>query len=76
LVGKPNGERPLGRPRCRWVNKIRMYLVGMGWGDVDWIGLAQNKENWIARSNVKMDLRVSTKCWETLEWLHTCWALD
>jgi hypothetical protein len=41
LVGKPEGRRPLGRPRRRWVN-IRMDLGEVGWGDVDWIGLAQD----------------------------------
>jgi hypothetical protein len=40
LVGKPEGKRPLGRPRCRWVDNIRMDLGEMGWGDVNWIGLA------------------------------------
>jgi hypothetical protein len=40
LVGKPEGRRPLGRPRRRWVHNIRMDLVEVGWGDVDWIGLA------------------------------------
>jgi hypothetical protein len=40
LVGKPDGKRPLGRPRLRWVNNIRMDLGEVGWGDVDWIGLA------------------------------------
>jgi hypothetical protein len=39
-VGKPEGKRPLGRPRCRWVDNIRIDLVEVGWGDVDWIGLA------------------------------------
>jgi hypothetical protein len=39
LVGKPEGERPLGRPRRRWVDNIRMDLGEVGWGDVDWIGL-------------------------------------
>jgi hypothetical protein len=39
-VGKPEGKRPLGRPRCRWVDNIRMDLGEVGWGDVDWIGLA------------------------------------
>jgi hypothetical protein len=37
LVGKPEGRRPLGRPRHRWVDNIRMDLVEVGWGDVDWI---------------------------------------
>jgi hypothetical protein len=40
LVGKPEGKRPLGRPRHRWVDNIRMDLGEVGWGDVDWIGLA------------------------------------
>jgi hypothetical protein len=44
LVGKPEGRRPLGRPRRRWLNSIKMDLVEVGWGDVDWIGLAQNRD--------------------------------
>jgi hypothetical protein len=40
LVGKPEGTRPLGRPRCRWVDNIKMDLGKVGWGGVDWIGLA------------------------------------
>jgi hypothetical protein len=43
LVGKPEGNRPLGGPRRRWVDNIRMDLGEVGWGDVDWIGLAQDK---------------------------------
>jgi hypothetical protein len=43
LVGKPEGKRPLGRPRRRWVNNIRMDLVEVRCGDVDWIGLAQDR---------------------------------
>jgi hypothetical protein len=38
MVGKPEGKRPLGRPRRRWVDNIRMALGEVGWGDVDWIG--------------------------------------
>jgi hypothetical protein len=49
LVGKPEGKRPLGRPRCRWVdNIIRMDLGEVGWGDVDWIGLVQDRNRWRA----------------------------
>jgi hypothetical protein len=40
LVGKPEGKRPLGRPRPRWVDNIKMDLRDIGWGDVDWIDLA------------------------------------
>jgi hypothetical protein len=43
LVGKPEGKRPLGRPRRRWVDNIRMDLEEVGWSDVDWIGLAQDR---------------------------------
>jgi hypothetical protein len=44
LVGKPEGRWPVGRPRRRWLDNIRMELVEVGWGDVDWIGLAQHRE--------------------------------
>jgi hypothetical protein len=44
LVGKPEGRRPLARPRRRWLDNIRMGLVEVGWGDVDWIGLAQDRK--------------------------------
>jgi hypothetical protein len=44
LVGKPEGRRPLGKPRRRWVDNIRMDLVEVGWGDMDWIGLAQYRD--------------------------------
>jgi hypothetical protein len=51
LVGKPGGGRPLGRPRFRWVGNIRMDLVVVGWGDVDWIRLAQARDRWRAFVN-------------------------
>jgi hypothetical protein len=44
LVGKPEGKRPQGRPRRRWVNNIRMDFGEVGWSDVDWIGLAQDRD--------------------------------
>ena len=46
LVGKPEGRRPLGRPRCRWVNNVRMDLQEVGCGYMDWIGLAQDRDRW------------------------------
>jgi hypothetical protein len=46
LVGKPEGKRPLGRARSKWVNNIKMDLGEVGWGDVDWIGLAQDGDRW------------------------------
>jgi hypothetical protein len=45
LVGKPEGKRPLGRPRRRWVDNFRMDLREIGWGGVDWIGLTQNSDS-------------------------------
>jgi hypothetical protein len=59
LVGKPEGKRPLGRPRRRWVYNIRMDLGEVGWGDVDWIGLAQDKNRWRALVNSVLNLWVS-----------------
>jgi hypothetical protein len=44
LVGKTEGKTPLGRPRRRWVDNIKMYLGEVGWCDVDWIGLAQDRK--------------------------------
>ena len=46
LVGKPEGKRPLGRPRRRWVDNIRMNLQEVGYGYMDWIGLAQVRDSW------------------------------
>jgi hypothetical protein len=46
LVGKPEGRKPLGRPRRRWLINIRMDLVEVGWGDVEWIGLAQDRDRY------------------------------
>jgi hypothetical protein len=58
LVGKPEGKRPLGRPRLRWVDNIKMDLGEIGWGGVDWIGLAQDRDKWRALLNSVMTLRV------------------
>jgi hypothetical protein len=58
LMGKPEGKRPLGRPRCRWVNNIKMDLGEVGWGDVDWIGLAQDRNRRRALVNSVLNLRV------------------
>jgi hypothetical protein len=58
LAGKPEGRRPLRRPRRRWVDNIRMDLVQVGWDDVDWVGLAQDRDRWRALVNSVMNLRV------------------
>jgi hypothetical protein len=53
-VGKPEGKRPLGRPRHRWVDNIKLYLGEIGGGGVDWIGLAQDRDKWRVFLNVAM----------------------
>jgi hypothetical protein len=58
LVGKPEGKRPLGRPRCRWIDNIKMDLLEIGLGLVDWICLAQDRYRWRALVNPEMNLRV------------------
>jgi hypothetical protein len=58
LVGKPEEGRPLGRPRRRWLDNIRMHLEEVGWGDVDWISLAQDRDKWGALVNAAINLRV------------------
>jgi hypothetical protein len=57
-VGKPEGRRPLGRPRRRWLHNIRMDLVEVEWGDVDCIGLAEDRDRWRALVNSVLNLRV------------------
>jgi hypothetical protein len=58
LVGKPEGKRTLGRPRRRWEDSIRMDLREIGWGGVDWIDLAHDRDQWRALVNTVMNLRV------------------
>jgi hypothetical protein len=58
LMGKPERRSPLRRPRRRWLNNIRMNLVEVGWGDVDWIGLVQDRDRWKALVNSVLNLRV------------------
>jgi hypothetical protein len=58
LVGNAEGKRPLARPRHKWVGNIRMDLGEVGWGDVDWIGLAQGRKRWRALENSVLNLRV------------------
>ena len=58
LVGKPEGERPLGRPRRRCVDNITMDLQEMGCRCMDWIGLAQDRDRWRTLVSTEMNLRV------------------
>jgi hypothetical protein len=58
LVGKPEGKRPRGRPRCRW-DDITMDVKYIGWGGMYWIDLAQDRDQWRALLNTVLNLRVS-----------------
>jgi hypothetical protein len=58
LLGKPEGKRPLGRPRRSWMDNIKMYLLQIGVSVVDWIGLAQDRYRWRAVVKSVMNLRV------------------
>jgi hypothetical protein len=64
LVGKPEGKRPLGSPRHRWVDNIKMGVREIGWSSMDWIYLAQDRDHW----------KICIKFWEILEYLHS-WQL-
>ena len=57
LVGKPEGKRPLGRPRRRWEDDIKIDLQEVGWRGMDWIELAQDRDRWRALVNAAMNLR-------------------
>ena len=69
LVGKTEGKRPLGRPRRRWVDNIRMDLQEVGCGYMDWIGLAQDRDNWRTLVSAVMHLQAP---WNTGNFLTSC----
>ena len=58
LVGKPEGKRPLGRPRHRWEDNVKMDLLEVGGGGGDWMELAQDKERWWALVSTEMNFRI------------------
>jgi hypothetical protein len=58
LVGEPEGKTPLGRPRCRWLDNIKMDFAERGLRGVDWIGLVQDRYRWRALVNAEMNFRV------------------
>jgi hypothetical protein len=58
LVGKPEGKGPLGRPRRRWVDNIKMELREIGWASMEWIDLAEDRDQWRALVNTVMNLRI------------------
>jgi hypothetical protein len=57
-VGKPEGKRPLGRPRCKWVDNIKIDLTEIRWGGMDLIDLAQDRDRWMTFMNTVLNLRV------------------
>jgi len=59
LVVKPEGKRPIGSPRCRWEDNIKMDLQEVGWGYLDWVELAQESDTWRTLVSAVMNLRVS-----------------
>jgi hypothetical protein len=58
LLGESEGKRPLERPRHRWVDNIKIDLIEIGWGGMDWIDLAQDRDQWRALLNMVMNLWV------------------
>jgi hypothetical protein len=58
LVGRTEGRRPLARPKRRWEDNNKMYLQEVGWGNMDWIDMAQDRDRWWALVNAVMNLRV------------------
>jgi hypothetical protein len=60
MVGKPEGKRPLGRPRRRWEDGVRVDLRQTGWGSVEWIQLADDRNRWRVLVNTEMNLWVLT----------------
>jgi hypothetical protein len=74
LVGKPERKRPLGRPRRRWVDSIKMEFREIRWYGIDWIKLAQDRDQRRAFVNTVMNLRIPQNCWEFFEGLHS-WQL-
>jgi hypothetical protein len=67
LVGRAEGRRPLGRPRRRWEDNIKMDLQEVGWECVDWIDMAQDRDRWRALVNAVMNLPSFIQCGEFLD---------
>jgi hypothetical protein len=76
LVGKPDGKRPLGRPRCSWIDNIKTDLLETGVSGVDWIGLAQDRYRWRALMNTVMNLRVPQNAGKLPSGCTTCGLLS
>jgi hypothetical protein len=74
LVGKPEGKRRLGRPRCRWVDNIRMDLGEVGVCGLDWSGSGYEEVE--SSCEFVIEPSGSIKCWETIEWPNNWWPLE
>jgi hypothetical protein len=74
LLGKPELKRTRERPRCGWMDNIKMGFREIGWGGMDWIDLAQDRDQWRSLCEHGNEPSGSMKCWEVLEWLHN-WQL-
>jgi len=71
LVGKPEGKRPLGKPRRKWEDNIEMDLEEVGCGCMDWIELAEDRDRWRALLSASNEPSGSIKCGQFLDWLRT-----
>jgi hypothetical protein len=69
LVGKPEGKRPSGRPKCRWDDNIKMDIKEMEREDVEWVYLAQDRDHWRDLVNIAMNLRVPQKVGNFTTWV-------
>jgi hypothetical protein len=76
FIGTPEGKRPLGRTKRRWIDNIKMYLLEIGLNVVDWIGLAQDIVQVECSCKLGNEPSGSIKFWETTEWLHNLWPLE
>jgi hypothetical protein len=74
LIGKPEGKRPIGRPRRRWVDNIKIDLREIGWNGMDWMNLDQDRDQWTTLVSTVMNFSGSIKCRGVAEWLHN-WQL-
>jgi hypothetical protein len=57
-VEKSEGKRPVERPRCKWIDRMKIVLRAIGWAGIDWIDLTQDRDQWTALVNTVMNLRV------------------
>jgi hypothetical protein len=76
LVGNPEGKKPLGRPRWRWIDSIKMDPLEIGLGGVDWIGLAQDRYRWRALVNAVMNLQIPSNAGKLPSGCTTCGLLS